>query len=176
MEIRKAVPADLDAIMEIYGTAQEFMIRTGNPTQWGRLYPTARLLETDIAQGVCFVLTQNGVIHGVFVLRFGEEPTYRVIENGAWPNDGPYVTIHRIASDGKVHGVFRAAADYCGSFSDRIRVDTHENNRVMQRRIEACGFVKCGTIYVADGSPRIAYQWNRDAVKDTACHRTEVGS
>jgi hypothetical protein len=161
MEIRKAVPADLDAIMDIYRSAQDFMIRTGNPTQWGRFYPTAALLRADIAEGTCFVLTQDGAAHGVFVLRFGEEPTYRVIENGAWPNGEPYVTIHRVASDGTVRGVFRAAADLCASLCGHIRVDTHADNRVMQRKIEAYGFVKCGTIYVADGSPRIAYQWDK---------------
>ena len=168
MEIRKAVPEDLDRIMEIYRTAQDFMIRTGNPTQWGRFYPTAALLQADIAEGTCFVLTQDGAAHGVFVLRFGEEPTYRVIENGAWPDNEPYITIHRIAGDGSVHGVFRAAADYCAALSGRIRVDTHADNRVMQRKIEQYGFLRCGTIYVADGSPRIAYQWNREIQKTGA--------
>lgn len=161
MELRTAVPADLEPVMAVYRAAQDYMIRTGNPTQWGRAYPTATLLSADIAAGACYVLTQKGAVHGVFVLRFGEEPTYRTIENGAWPNSGPYVTIHRIASDGSVHGVFRAAADYCAARCDHIRIDTHENNRVMQRLIERYGFQKCGVIRVADGSPRFAYQWDR---------------
>ncbi|MBR5422879.1 MAG: N-acetyltransferase [Clostridia bacterium] len=165
MEIRKAVPADLDAIMDIYRSAQDFMIRTGNPTQWGRFYPTPALLRADIAEGTCRVITHYGDVHGVFVLRFGDDPTYRVIENGAWPDNEPYVAVHRIAGDGSVHGVFRAAADYCAALSDRIRVDTHADNRVMQRKIEQYGFIKCGTIYTADGSPRIAYQWTRDTQK-----------
>ncbi len=161
MDVRKAVPGDLDAIMRVYGAAQEFMIRTGNPNQWRRSYPTRALLTADIAAGNCYAVTENGAVHGVFVLRFGEEPTYRVIENGAWPNGEPYVTIHRVASDGTVRGVFRAAADLCASLCGHIRVDTHADNRVMQRKIEAYGFVKCGTICVADGSPRIAYQWDK---------------
>ena len=45
--------------------------------------------------------------------------------------------------------------------AEPAELDTHENNRVMQRAAERYGFKKCGTIYVADGSPRIAYQWNR---------------
>ena len=155
--------SDLGRIREIYRAAQDFMIRTGNPNQWGHFYPTADLLSKDIEAGVCFVLTRDGDLHGVFVVRFDEEPTYRVIENGAWPNDCPYVTIHRIAGDGLVHGVFHAAADFCAGLSDHIRVDTHADNRVMQRRIASCGFKKCGTIYLANGSPRIAYQWDRDS-------------
>ena len=35
MYIRKAAIEDLDAIMEIYGIAQDFMIKSGNPNQWG---------------------------------------------------------------------------------------------------------------------------------------------
>ena len=32
----------------------------------------------------------------------------------------------------------------------------------MQKQIEKSGFKKCGTIYVEDGSPRIAYHWERE--------------
>ncbi len=161
MDIRKAVPGDLDVIMDVYRSAQDFMIHSGNPTQWGRFYPSRELIASDIENGISYVITDSGTIHGVFVLRFGEDPTYRVIEDGAWPNDKPYVTIHRIAGDGKVRGVFRAAAEYCAALCDHIRVDTHRDNHVMQRKIAAFGFVKCGTIYIDDGSPRIAYQWDR---------------
>ena len=160
MEIRRAEQTDLDEIMRIYRCAQDFMIRTGNPNQWARRYPTRALLEADVREGTCFVCTENGTLHGVFVLRFGEEPTYRAID-GAWPDDAPYVTIHRVASDGEAHGIFPAAVAFCRTLSDVIRVDTHEDNRVMQRRIAAEGFVYCGIIRVADGSPRRAYQWNR---------------
>ena len=161
MDVRKAEPSD--AIMVIYRSSQDFMIRSGNPTQWGRFNPTREMIEKDIAEGRCRVLTQDGTVHGVFALCRGEEPNYRVIENGAWPNEEPYVTIHRIAGDGVAHGIFRAATDYCAARYDHIRIDTHADNRVMQRKIEACGFVKCGVIRVANGSPRIAYQWDRPA-------------
>jgi RimJ/RimL family protein N-acetyltransferase len=39
-----------------------------------------------------------------------------------------------------------------------IRIDTHRDNAIMQHLLEKNGFVKCGIIYVEDGSPRIAYQ------------------
>ena len=97
--------------------------------------------------------------HGVFVLIDGLEPTYQYIEDGNWLNDEPYITLHRIASDGKIHGVFKSAIDYCKSICVNIRIDTHNNNKIMQKQIEKNGFERCGTIYVKDGSPRIAYQW-----------------
>ncbi len=99
--------------------------------------------------------------HGVFALFSGEEPTYQNIENGKWINDDEYVTVHRIASDGKVRGIFKCAIDYCKSISDNIRIDTHKSNIVMQKLINQNDFTKCGIIHVADGSPRIAYQWQK---------------
>lgn len=98
-------------------------------------------------------------IHGVFALFSEPDPTYAKIENGRWLNDEPYLTIHRMAGDGQVHGLFSRAADYCKGLSRNIRIDTHGDNQVMQKCIEQNGFRKCGTISVRDGSPRLAYQW-----------------
>ena len=161
MHIRKAVIDDLDVIMEIYRTAQDFMIESGNPNQWGRSYPDEDLIRSDIDNEVCHLVCDDESVHGVFALFEGTEPTYQHIEDGQWLNDEPYVTVHRIASDGKAHGIFRCAVDYCKSISDNIRIDTHKNNLVMQKQIERNGFKKCGTVYVRDGSARIAYHWSR---------------
>ena len=148
------------AIMEIYRIAQDFMIENGNPDQWGHTYPTEDFIKEDIKNGVCHLICVDGIPHGVFALFSGAEPTYQYIENGRWLNDDEYVTVHRIAGDGKVKGIFKCAADYCKSISDNIRIDTHKNNTAMQGAIEKNGFEKCGTIFVADGSARIAYQWS----------------
>lgn len=34
----------------------------------------------------------------------------------------------------------------------------HKDNKITRHLIEKNGFAKCGIIYVADGSPRIAYE------------------
>ena len=69
-------------------------------------------------------------------------------------NEEPYLTIHRLAGDGQVHGLFSGALHYCKN----IRGDTHADNKTMQRLIEKNGFTKCGTIYAKNGTARIAYQ------------------
>lgn len=147
--------------MRIYEAAQDFMISSGNPTQWGRTYPAKELIEQDIETGVCHVICDDNVPHGVFALFSGDEPTYSYIENGKWLNDDEYVTVHRIASDVAVKGIFKSAIDYCKGICDNIRIDTHKSNIIMQKLIEKNGFEKCGIVYVRDGSPRIAYQWTR---------------
>ncbi len=162
MYIRKAQISDLAQIMDIYRTAQDFMIKSGNPKQWGHTYPSEDLIRKDIEEGTSHLVCCDDGFHGVFALFDGQESTYRYIENGNWLNDDEYLTIHRIASDGKCRGIFKCAVDYCKGISDNIRIDTHEDNTIMQKQIEKNGFEKCGRIYVADGSPRIAYQWARD--------------
>ena len=40
-----------------------------------------------------------------------------------------------------------------------LRIDTHENNRVMQRAIQRFGFQYCGEVIVGDGTKRLAYDY-----------------
>ncbi len=166
MHIRKAKIEDFEQIMKIYWAAQDFMIESGNPNQWGHSYPSEDLIREDIRNGTCHLVCCGDEPHGVFALFSGKEATYNYIENGKWLNDDEYLTIHRIAGDGVCHGIFKCAADYCKGISTNIRIDTHHDNIIMQRQIEKNGFEKCGRIYVADGSPRIAYQWSKDAVSN----------
>jgi hypothetical protein len=162
MTVRKATEKDLDVIMKIYAKAREYMRRTGNETQWNGGYPSAELIQSDIKKGQSFVEVGNdGNMHGVFAFILGEDPTYRIIENGAWKNDLPYGTIHRIAGDGTERGVFATAFSYCLEKTGNIRADTHRNNLTMQHVLEKHGFLKCGIIYVEDGTERIAYQYCR---------------
>ena len=159
LKIRNAEPSDLGRILEIYRYAQDFMIKTGNPTQCGHSYPEEALIRRDIAQNACKVLYDETGIHGVFALFSALEPTYAEIQEGRWLNDEPYLTIHRVAGDDQVHGLFSYIADYCKGLAKNIRIDTHGDNQVMQKCIEQNGFRKCGMISVRDGSPRLAYQW-----------------
>lgn len=158
LNVRNAEIADLEQIMIIYRYAQVYMIESGNPTQWGRFYPDADLIKSDIDQNVCKLIYDEDGIHGVFALFDGAEPAYKHIEGGNWLNEEPYLTIHRLAGDGQVHGLFFCALNYCKNISSNIRVDTHADNKTMQRLIEKNGFTKCGTIYAKNGTARIAYQ------------------
>lgn len=158
MEIRKAVPEDLDRIMEIYEYAREFMKRSGNPTQWIDGYPQRELIAGDIAREVCYLCVENGSIEGVFMLIAGEEPNYAVIVDGSWLSDEPYCTIHRLAGSGRVKGIGDACFRWCSEQCSNLRADTHDDNRIMQHLMEKNGFVRCGRIFVPNGSSRIAYQ------------------
>lgn len=154
--VRPASAEDMPRILEIYAFARNFMAETGNPTQWGAAYPEEALLREDIRTHALYVVTDGRAIRGVFYFALGDEPTYSYMEQGVWRSDAPYGTVHRIAADGS-GGVFGACLSYVKKLSGHIRIDTHHDNKIMQHVIEKYGFSRRGIIYVADGSPRIAY-------------------
>jgi len=145
--------------MEIYDIARAYMRANGNMTQWVNGYPRESLVSSDIEDGNLYVLCgDDGNPHAVFGIYPGDDPTYAYID-GKWGSDAPYAAIHRVASDGAKKGVFRKAFEYASSMYDHLRIDTHADNITMQRAVEACGFIHRGTIYLADGAPRLAYEW-----------------
>ena len=159
MVIRQSTPEDLPEILRLIAAARAFMAEHGNPSQWPEGYPSAEQLGSDIARGhsyVCVAPEYAGLV-GTFYFAVEEEPTYRHIE-GRWLNDKPYGVIHRLASDGRARGLFRECLAFASKHCSEIRVDTHEDNTPMRQLLVAEGFVPCGTVYIADGSPRIAYQ------------------
>ena len=157
--IRSTCHDDLKSLMHIYGHARQFMAAHGNPGQWTEGYPSEKLIESEISAGHSFVCeTADGEIAGTFCFITGEDPTYQVIEQGRWLADGPYGTIHRLASAGIAHGVAEACIEWCGQRMPSLRADTYSDNVIMQKILEKAGFTRCGIIYTDNGSPRIAYQ------------------
>ena len=161
MEIRRGTLNDIDTIMAVYTTARNYMRANGNPNQWIDGYPHKETILDDIEKGNCYVVIENGEICGVFAFIHGDDPTYEIIEKGAWKNNKPYSTIHRIASNGKHKGILKTAVEYCIAQAADLRIDTHHDNLTMQHLVTKHGFEKCGIIYLENGDPRIAYQYTR---------------
>ena len=157
MQIRNAEQNDLNKILDIYEQARNFMAGNGNPTQWGKAYPQTDIVKDDIDKQRLFVCEDECGIFAVFMYMTEPEPTYCKID-GAWLNAEKYATIHRVASDTTHKGVIGQIVNWCFSNFQNLRCDTHKNNIPMQHALEKAGFVKCGTIFLTDGSSRIAYQ------------------
>ena len=106
------------------------------------------------------VICDEDGIQGVFAYLSEGDPVYDHID-GAWLNEKPHAAVHRVASAGKKKGVLPTCMQYCLSRSDNIKIDTHENNKIMQHQLEKFGFVRCGVITLENGESRIAYQYEK---------------
>lgn len=157
--IRLATAHDIPRILEIYASAKSFMRTSGNPNQWNGAYPDKETLICDIEKDHLFVMFDDNLgIYGCFALIGGNDPTYSYIE-GKWKSTLPYGTIHRIEGDGRKNGVFAECTEFSRTRYSHLRVDTHEDNKPMQRAILRDGFNYAGIIYLENGDPRLAYEW-----------------
>lgn len=154
--IRPTVSADLADIDRVYDLARLYMRRQGNMSQWADGYPTSKDAARDMALGRSFVVERRGRVVATFCLMREPEPTYAGL-----PDEDlrPYVTLHRVASDGTVGGILHLALSFARRAAPGadIRIDTHADNAPMLRAIAREGFSPCGTIRLADGSPREAF-------------------
>lgn len=150
---------DIPRIMEICAEARGIMRADGNMTQWTDGYPSEDVVRADIDASTGYVIEVDGRNEGYFAFIPGIEPTYLEIEGAGWVDDiSPYCTIHRLASTGASHGIARACFEWCWERCRNLRIDTHEDNRIMRHCIESFGFSYCGVIHLMNGDTRLAYQ------------------
>ena len=159
MLIRQATHEDIASLQDLFDVAQNYMISSGNPSQWGKDYPSLFIIQSDITAGHCWVLISNDKIVGTFCAITGIDNTYTYIEDGQWIDDTlPYTTLHRIASDASHKGIFDHIIRWCDQQWNNLRIDTHQDNHTMRHLIEKHGFQRCGIIFTRNQSSRIAYQ------------------
>ena len=135
--VRAATTAELPELMQLYTNARAFMQTHGNPTQWHAGYPGEARLAAEIERGVCHVVMGEETIQAVFCLIPGDDPTYHHIEDGAWPEDVPYATIHRLASAGHVGGIGRLCVQWCLQQGLPVRADTHARQHLYAAHAES---------------------------------------
>lgn len=154
MNIRLATALDADRIFEIYEYARAYMKAQGNPYQWGDNRPEKSLTKDDIKNRRCYVMEDEGHIFACFVFTIEFEKEYEAI----CPSKVEYGVIHRVASDGSKRGIVERIVDFAKGKVNLLRIDTHEDNKIMQKVIERQNFKRLGIIYLEDGSPRILYE------------------
>jgi GNAT superfamily N-acetyltransferase len=171
MQIRPTTQNDLDAVMSIIEEARRTIAALGI-NQWQNGSPNRAMIEEDISLGQGRAVTLNGEIVGTFALIFDGEPTYDIIEEGAWSlpdrtetGEWSYLAIHRVAvsvasrGTGVSTAIIRCAEDTARALGRAsLRIDTHEGNVVMRRMLEKHGFSYRGVIHLDNGDPRVAYE------------------
>lgn len=154
--IRQATINDIDIIMPMIVEGRKH-IATYNIPQWINGYPSVDTIQEDINLNRGYVLIKDNEIVGYFVV-LKHDPCYDKID-GKWLNDEPYVAIHRTVTKYFNKGLGTLMFDEIKLQYDHIRVDTHEGNVSMNKCLLKNNFKYCGVIYLADGSPRNAYEF-----------------
>lgn len=159
-QVRKTTQHDIPHLIPLFELGRQIQIQSGNLNQWKPGYPSEAQLLSDIAESFSYVVEYQGDIVASFYLSDIPDPTYAYIEDGAWLDaTDHYVTIHRIVASNQLKGIGRFCIEWVQARYDNIRIDTHEDNVIMHHLMAKLGFQHCGTIYLADGDPRWAYQW-----------------
>ena len=156
--VRRAEMADFERISGIYAEARRFMREHGNASQWGNDRPSEEEVKTDICLGRLYVIADGAEICAVFELNSDGDECYRRIE-GEWLSPLPYVAIHKVASSFRHRGMLHRIVQFAKGRRGHLKIDTHADNLVMQNALSKEGFSRRGIIHLADGSPRIAYEY-----------------
>ena len=164
--LRPTCEGDLPEVMRIIADAQADF-RARGIDQWQNGYPNEAAIRCDIARGESYVVIRGEQIVATAMITFAPDPNYAVIYNGEWLLAAPksYATIHRISVDLAERGqgiaewiVGQTEQMCCKRGADSLRIDTHRDNRSMQRVAEKNGMTLCGIIHLADGAERLAYE------------------
>jgi len=161
----KATIADVPQIGALFEQGRAFLQAQGID-QWQRKHsPRAAVAEADIAAGNGYVLrTPEGGIAAYAALIFGIDPGYVHID-GSWLADLPYCAIHRVVTNAQYRGqgIAKQLLHHChltakALGAQAVRIDTHADNKIMQRVILGSGYQYCGVIQTEAGDARNAYE------------------
>lgn len=162
--LQKASLSDIPLIMRTIDDAKENLKKAGID-QWQTGYPNEETAKKDILNENSYLYYENNEFVGVVALLFGEDPLYKEIEDGAWKTEMPYCSIHRVAvAQGHLgKGIMGRIFEHTQTIATAnnyhsIRIDTHPDNKSMQRALEKASFKYCGHIYLDNGGLRYAYE------------------
>lgn len=164
-EIGKTEEKDAAAVARMYEEGRAFL-RASGVDQWQNGYPALEDVLADIGRGESYLLKADGVPAATMAV-VSREPTYDRIFGGKWLTGdcGKYLAVHRVcvAAAFRRHGFTGLLYAFAGALAaengcESLRADTHANNRAMRGALVANGFSECGTIFLADGAERVAYE------------------
>ena len=147
VQMRNATPADMPAVHAIYRAATANMQAHGL-AQWDDLYPTANILDDDLARGELYVAETEAGVQAAVVLNETCDPAYA---NADWQFAGPALIVHRLCvhpaaqggglGRGLMAAVERWALEH--GYAD-LRLDAYAQNLHAQRMYARLGYVKRG--------------------------------
>lgn len=164
MILRETRKEEINEVMKIINEGK-VLLKNNSVNQWQNGYPNEDVILRDILNDESYVLEHNNEIIGTTALSFRGEKTYDKIYEGKWLSNGEYAVVHRIAAC-KIDGIKSVGTEILKEVEKicllrnikNIKIDTHEDNKIMQRLLSKNNYKYCGVIYLEDGSKRIAFE------------------
>lgn len=171
MQFIKATPQDMPEIMAIINDAKE-MLKEKGIDQWQKGYPNEAVMLQDITNEDLYFAQIDEKSVAILALIFEADPNYSHIEEGNWLTDLPYSVIHRVAvgKENLGKGIMGRIIAYAEELTlekalQSMRIDTHPENKSMQRALTKAGYQYCGHVFMSNGDLRYAYE--KPLVKST---------
>lgn len=163
-EFRKMLAEDINQVMEVIEQGRAYLKSSG-VDQWQNGYPNEEIIKEDIADGIGYVLEYDGKVVGTVAASFGGEPWYNNIYDGKWITNDDFLVIHRLAVSDGVRGkgaaleILRQTEEMCLQRGVRsIKIDTHEDNVIMQKFVKKYGFEYCGMVILGSEGERLCFE------------------
>ena len=152
---RRSTAEDIPGVMEIVRQAQRYLRESGTD-QWQDGYPNEDVLRSDVERGRGWVFECEGRIAGYVCISMDVEASYAHID-GRWLTEGGnYAVVHRSMVGDDFRGSHLAAEMFSLAFDlaaglgkQSVRVDTHRDNKAMNRLAQKLGFTFCGEVDVS---------------------------
>lgn len=166
MVVSKAQSKDLHAIMEIVRHAQAYLAFQ-KIEQWQNGYPDENRILVDINNDESYLVKNEAQqLLGIAMFSTRPEATYHFIE-GNWLTDkaATYGVIHRMAvnENYRSRGFGKFVFNHFESLLQinkikSMRIDTHQDNKLMQHLLHKSGYTFCGIISLENGDKRLAFE------------------
>lgn len=164
MELRLATSYDKNIILQFYKDGSE-KLKAEGVDQWQKeKIPNLDNFDDLTKNNELFVLEDKGqVVSTVIIKKYDFD--YENNMDGRWISNYPYIAIHRVAtgneyrSNGYGKSILLSCEDYAKRNNIKsLRIDTHRNNKSMQRLIKKLNYTYCGIVYVNGTDERFAFE------------------
>lgn len=167
MILQQASPQNISRILDIIDDAKAYLA-SQKIDQWQNGYPNKAQIENDLFNNESYVvINDKNTIIATTMFTTRPEPSYQKVVDGKWIIDEsePYGVIHRLAMAKEFRGLGIAKFVF-DEFHQKLKnkqikslkIDTHEENLLMQKLVQKLGYQYCGIIYTNYGAKRLAFE------------------
>lgn len=174
MQVRSTQKSDQNQVLAVYDRARQFQRESLGLYQWQDGYPDIKQLQADMSAGGSRVVVaeenefpgiEAGEILASFFIQQGPDQVYLPLKSH-WEDPAEIVTIHRIASAGRVPGLGKFIFSRLKQHYQNIMIDTHDQNLVMKKLLAQYHYKYLGQVSIHDGTFRNTYQYIQDSKKE----------